>query len=149
MIAPGARSPRERRCPRGDTARPGRCCWTAARGGGAERGSVPATRRLKSHRCQTAGQKSGRCPSGRRRGSAAGAPLACPRQMRRAGETSAPKLPSCNTHTGASPGQTPFASPLGHRVQRALRGAQVFQIQTDRTWECVSVSATHLLQGTV
>jgi len=33
----------------------GRCCWMAARGGGAEQGSALGMYHLKSHRCQTAG----------------------------------------------------------------------------------------------
>lgn len=83
----------------------GRCCWMAARGGGAKRGSALGMHRLKSHRCQTAGQKSGRWPSER---------------AARARERDARVLGSCTTGT-----EDPCPLPKAPRQQNPPRDPPV------------------------
>lgn len=92
----------------------GRCCWMAARGGGAEQGSVLGMRRLKSHRCQTAGQKSGRWPSGRAAGLGRGsATLASLAAAQRGPRPLPPETPYQQKPPPGHPAADPLCNPAG------------------------------------
>lgn len=122
----------------------GRCCWMAARGGGAEQGSVLGMRRLKSRRCQTAGQKSGRWPSERAAGlGRRSATLASPAAAQRGPRPLPPKHPTRKNPPRPSRGRPPSQPRWANACKKPRDERRYFGYR--KIW--VSPSAMHLRQG--